>query len=116
VNGISWKRVACIAILTAAALVAHRLGAVQLSWAFGGAATLAYPLGRIGHRPLASDATAVEALRRGVAKVVGRALRVELGVLDGPDALGDESPLMSEQTAKIILEEVEGRRPSKPPK
>lgn len=101
-NGVSWQRVVAIALFVAGALGAYALGAAQLATALGSGALLAFPLGRLGHRPLADQSHAVEALRRQLGLVVRRA----------PE---EGEPLVSEATAKFILDQVEGRK-SAPPK
>lgn len=77
------------------------MGAHPIAHALVGGALLAFPLGPLGRKPLSDESRAIEALRRGLGEVAGRAR--------------EDGPLVSENTARFILDEIEGRK-SKPPK
>lgn len=101
-NGISWQRVACLVCLVAGALVAHLVGAKELCWGLGGGAVLSFPVGRLAHRRLSSDPRAIETLQEFVEELRARV---------GPP----RAEVVSEDTAKILLDALEGR-PSRPPR
>jgi len=100
-NGISWQRVVCLVALVASALVAYVIGAKELSWALGGGAVLSFPVGKLAHRHLSSDPRAIGLLQEFVEQLRERT---------GPS----RAEMVSDDTARIVLDAIEGR-PSRPP-